>query len=123
MLVFNKKFAPQAHCSGCFENKRYLSESGSHFRKSAPFSESEHFRLQGHAFRGNERKWAESALFTKKCTFREKVHFPTQNALSRPRAADAYKTIGIFMKRELFLAQKRFWAEKCILGSKNDFGA
>jgi hypothetical protein len=46
-----------------------------------------------------------------------------ENALLRPQAADAYKTIGILMKMEPFWAQKRFWAEKCIPGSKIDFGA
>ena len=52
-----------------------------------------------------------------------KVHFLRKSALLRPHAADAYKPNGILIKMELFLAQKRFWAEKCILGSKIDFGA
>ena len=52
-----------------------------------------------------------------------KVHFLRKSALLRPHAADAYKPNGILIKMEPFLAQKRFWAEKCILGSKNDFGA
>ena len=51
-----------------------------------------------------------------------KVHFLRKSALFRPHAADAYKTNGILMKMEQLLVQKRFWAEKCILGSKIDLG-
>ena len=52
-----------------------------------------------------------------------KVHFLRKNAFLRPHAADAYKTNGISIKMEPFLAQKRFWTEKCILGPETDFWA
>ena len=61
-------------------------------------------------------------IFALFATLGPKVHFLRKSALSRPHAADAYKTNGIFLKIEPLLAQKRFWAEKCILGSKIDFG-
>ena len=67
--------------------------------------------------------WLQNRIFALFAILVSKVHFWRKSALFRPHAADAYKTNGILMKMEPFLAQKRFWAEKCILGSKNDFGA
>ncbi len=67
--------------------------------------------------------WLQNRIFAPFAILGSKVHFWRKSALFRPHAADAYKTNGILMKMEPFLAQKRFWAEKCILGSKNDFGA
>ena len=52
-----------------------------------------------------------------------KVNFLRKSALSRPHAADAYKTNGILMKMEPLLAQKRFWAKSAFLGPKIDFRA
>ena len=49
-----------------------------------------------------------------------KVNFLRKSALSRPHAADAYKTNGILMKMEPLLAQKRFWA-KMYFGAQNRF--
>ncbi len=71
----------------------------------------------------------QKSLFGSKTHFGRKVHFWRQSALFaekallRPHAADAYKTNGILMEMEPLLVQKRFWAEKCILGSRIDLRA
>ena len=52
-----------------------------------------------------------------------KVHFWRKSALFRPHAADVYKTNGILIKMEPFSPQKRFWTQKCTLGSKIIFWA
>ena len=51
------------------------------------------------------------------------MHFLRKNAFLRPHAADAYKTNGILIQMEPFLAQKRFQTKKCISGTKIDFWA
>ncbi len=66
--------------------------------------------------------WLQNRIFAPFATLGPKVHFLRKNALLRPHAADAYKTNGTLMEIEPLLVQKRFWAEKCILGSKIDFG-
>ena len=53
--------------------------------------------------------WLQMRIFASFATLGPKVHFLRKSALSRPHAADAYKTNGILMKMEPFLAQKRFW--------------
>ncbi len=63
-----------------------------------------------------------NAFLAQKCISGAKVHFFAKNALLRPHGADAYKTNGILMKMEPFLAQRRFWAQKCILDPKINFG-
>ena len=57
------------------------------------------------------------------CGFGAQNAFWRKFAFLRPHVADAYKTNGIWIKMEPFLAQKRFWAKKCILGPRIDFWA
>ena len=66
--------------------------------------------------------WLQNRFFAFFAILGPKVHLLRKNALLRPHAADAYKPNGILIKMEPLLAQKRFWAEKCILDSKNNFG-
>ncbi len=67
--------------------------------------------------------WLQNRIFAPFVILGPKVHFLRKSALSRPHAADAYKPNGILIKMEPFLAQRRFWAKKCILGSEIHFGA
>ena len=66
---------------------------------------------------------AKLGIFALFATLGPKGHLLRKSALLRPHAADAYKTNGILTKTEPFLAQKRFWAQKCILGPKKRFGS
>ena len=50
--------------------------------------------------------WLQNVFWAQKCIFGAKVHFLRKIALLRPHAADAYKTNGILMEMEYFLAQK-----------------
>ena len=67
--------------------------------------------------------WLQNRFFASLAILGAKAHFLRKSALSRPHAADAYKTNGILIKTEPFLAQKRFWAQKCILEPKMRFWA
>ena len=67
--------------------------------------------------------WLQNRIFAPFAILGSKVHFLRKSALSRPHAADAYKPNGILIKMEPFLALRRFWAKKCILGAGIDFGA
>ena len=64
----------------------------------------------------------QNAFWAQKRIFGAQVHFLRKNSLLRPHAADAYKTNGILMKSEPFLAQRRFCAKKCIPEPKMQIG-
>ena len=65
--------------------------------------------------------WLQNRIFALFAILDPKVYFLRKSALFRPHAADAYETNGMLMEMEPFLAQKRFWSKKCILGPRIDF--
>ena len=67
--------------------------------------------------------WLQNRLFAIFAFLEPKMHSGRKFAFLRPHVADVYKTNGILMKMEPFLAQTRFWAQKCVLGSKIGFWA
>ena len=57
-------------------------------------------------------------IWNQKLIFDARMEFWGENAFLHPHVGDAYKTNGILTKTDAFLAQSRFWSQKCVLDPK-----